>query len=107
MLIAQADGGGNILPVWVPFLIVGLLYYFMLFRPEKAQREDHKNLLENLKKNDQVVTAGGIRGVVVNPQPGEAEIVLRIDEGSNTKVHIQRSSISRVIVPKEKATADA
>lgn len=106
-LLAQAEGGPQGLPIWVPFMIVGLLYYFMLFRPEKAQRETHQGLLNNLKKNDQVVTAGGIRGVVVNPQPGESEVVLRIDEGSNTRIHIQRSSISRVITAEDKATADA
>ena len=104
ILLGQDPAPG--LPIWVPFLIVGVLYYFMLFRPEKAQRDNHKKLLNNLKKNDHVVTAGGIHGVVVNPMPGEDEVVLRIDEGSNTRIHIQRSSISRVLSADKKVTSE-
>lgn len=103
ILLAQAEGTGVGLPFWVPLALVGLLYYFMIFRPEKSQKDDHLQLLNNLKKNDHVVTAGGIHAVVVNPQPGSPEVVLRIDENSNTKIHIQRSSISRVITDATKS----
>ncbi len=48
----------------------------------------------NLKKNDHVITIGGILGVVVNAQPGSDEVTLRVDE--NTRIRVLRSSISRV-----------
>ncbi len=103
LLFAESESVPGLPGIWLPMLAVGLLYYFVVFRPEKAQRSKHTDLLNNLKKNDHVITAGGIHGVVVNAQPGSAEIVLRIDESTNTRIHINRSSISQITDSKEKA----
>ena len=54
-------------------------------------------MLNNLKKNDQVITAGGIYGTVVNAASGSEDITLRIDESSNTRMRVLRSAVSRVI----------
>ena len=82
---------------FIPFLFIGLLFYFMILRPERRRRSEQSGMLENLKKNDRIVTAGGIYGTVVNVQKGDSDIVIKVDENSNTRLRVVRSSISRVI----------
>mgnify|MGYP000678150032 CR=1 FL=1 len=88
----------------MPLLVIGLLYYVMVVRPEQRHRTDHTAQLNELKQNDRVVTAGGIHGVVVKANSTDSDVVVRIDESNNTKIHIQRSSISRVVSDKDKST---
>ena len=54
-------------------------------------------MLEALQKNDRVVTIGGIYGVVVNAAKGTEDVMIRVDESSNTKLRVLRSAISRVV----------
>ena len=103
-LLAQAEGApGGFEALFanplIPLLIVGVLFYMMLWRPERQRRQDHQNLVNNLKSNDRVVTVGGIHGTVVNAQQGADHITLRIDENSNTRIRVSRSCISRVMTP--------
>lgn len=87
----------------MPLVVIGLLYYMMVIRPEQAQRSEHKTSLDQLKQNDRIITAGGIHGVVVKANASDPDVVIRIDENNNTKIHIQRSSISRIVTDKDKA----
>ncbi len=96
VLLAQ-DAGGPGLGIWFPLILVGLCYYLIVFRPEKQMRAQHAELLKQLKKNDRVITSGGIHGTVVNATEGAADVVIRIDENTNTRIHIQRASISKVV----------
>ena len=93
-----AQGGTTLwdLP-WIPFAIIGVMFYFLLIRPERKKRQELTNLLDSLKKNDRVVTIGGIHGVVVNIASESDEVTIRVDEGNNTKLRVSRSAISRVI----------
>jgi preprotein translocase subunit YajC len=74
------------------FVFMLLIAYFMLIRPEQKRRKEHKAMMDNLKKNDQVVTSSGIHATVVNVK--ESTFVLRIDE--NTKIEIDKISIAYV-----------
>ena len=103
LLLAQdqapggGGGGGSSWPTFIPFLLIGLLFYFMILRPERQRRSDQAGMLENLKKNDRIVTSGGIYGTVVNVQKGDSDVVIKVDENSNTRLRVVRSSISRII----------
>lgn len=102
------DGGrggffGEGIPFWVPLIIIGVMFYFMLIMPERRKRAAMTQMLENLKANDRVVTAGGILGTVVNASKESEFVTLRIDETNNTKLRIVRSSISRVVTGQESA----
>jgi preprotein translocase subunit YajC len=94
-----ADGGGNVnLFIQIlPFLAIGLLFYFMLIRPQRKEQSRRQNMLANVKKNDRVVTIGGIYGVVMNVHREADEVSLKVDEATNTKLRITLSSIARVI----------
>ena len=74
------------------FVFMLLIAYFMLIRPEQKRRKEHKAMMDNLKKNDQVVTNSGIHATVVNVK--ESTFVLRIDE--NTKIEVDKISIAHV-----------
>jgi len=73
-----------------------LLMYFMLLRPEQKKRKEVENTLANLKKNDHIVTIGGICGTVVNISPGSTYITIKVDESSNTRLKILRSAVAQV-----------
>lgn len=110
ILLGQGEGGGGLLggplgPL-VPFLVIGMLFYLLLIRPERRKRQELDKMLDNLNKDDQIVTVGGIWGVVVNTSKGSEFITVRVDEGNGTKMRILRSAVSRVITENQSATKD-
>jgi len=86
-----------------PFVIIGLLFYLMLVRPERKKRAELTGMLAGLKKNDRVVTIGGIFGVVVHAPKESEDIMIRIDDNNNTRLRVLRSAISRVIAAETEA----
>ena len=104
LIFAQADGGSApgqgpnpLMGMMIYFVPIMLLFYFMMLRPNQRRERDRKNMLAALKKNDHVVTVGGIKGVVANVKPEEDEVVLRVDDDSGTKLRVVLSSIARVV----------
>ncbi len=82
----------------MPALVgIAILFYFLMVRPQGAERRRREEMLKNLRKNDRVVTIGGIHGVVANIQPDSDEVILKVDETTNTKLRMSRSSIHLVI----------
>jgi preprotein translocase subunit YajC len=100
-----AAGGGGIIEtllgsgMLLPLIATMALMYFLLMRPEQKKRREMANLLSNLKKNDKVVTIGGILGTVVSVEPDSKTVTIRVDEG--TRIKILRSAISQVGAPDE------
>jgi preprotein translocase subunit YajC len=80
-----------------PLILIFFVFYFIMIRPERRRRAELKHMLGNLKKNDHVVTVGGIVGTVVNVQQGSEEVTIKVDESTNTKLRVLRSSIARVV----------
>jgi preprotein translocase subunit YajC len=104
-LVLLADGVNDIFrSLMLPMIIIGVLFYFMLIRPERTRRSQMEKMIENLKKNDRVVTIGGIYGTVVNVQKGADDITIKVDESTNTKLRILRSSVARVLATEDPAT---
>lgn len=83
-------GNSGIINGILPLVIIFLVFYFLIIRPQKKQQKEHKDMVANLKKNEEVVTVGGVHGVVVNVKSGS--FVLRIAE--NTKVEVDKNAIS-------------
>jgi preprotein translocase subunit YajC len=99
------DQTGNPLGgIIIPFVFIAILFYFMMWRPEKRKQAEHQSLLSAIKKNDRVVTIGGIYGVVSNVQREADRVTLKVDETNNTKIDVTFGAISRVIV--EQAESD-
>ena len=75
-----------------PVALIFVVFYFLLIRPQKKQQKEHGQMLSDLKKNDEVVTSGGMHGTIVNLQ--DDVVVLRVDE--NVRMKVQKSAVSRV-----------
>jgi len=97
-LLAEGDAAAapspwNMMPL---LLAIGLLFYFMIIKPDQKRAAAQRGMREGLKKNDRVVTAGGIYGVVTNVQRDTNEVTIKVDEATNTKLRITLDSIARV-----------
>lgn len=97
ILGAENPNSSSLMSLLFPFLVIGLLFYFLMIRPEKRKRAEVARMQEELKKNDRIVTIGGIVGVVVNTQKETGEVTIRVDDNNNTRIRILRSAISRVV----------
>lgn len=86
------DGG---LLGMLPLLLIFVLFYFMLIRPQTKRAKEHKSMVEALAKGDEVVTNGGLLGRVTDV--GESFLTVKIAEGVEVKV--QKQSVS-ALVPK-------
>ncbi|MFC1593707.1 preprotein translocase subunit YajC [Candidatus Omnitrophota bacterium] len=75
-----------------PLALVFVVFYFMLIRPQKKQQKEHKQMLEQVKKNDEVITAGGIHGTVVNVK--DKTVMVRVDD--SVKIEIEKSFITTI-----------
>ena len=76
-----------------PFLIMLFIFYVMVFRPQAKARRAHQEMLKNLKKYDEVATAGGMLGTVVNVRPDT--ITLRVNE--NVRIEMEKSAVTRLV----------
>jgi preprotein translocase subunit YajC len=80
-----------------PLVVIMVLFYFMLIRPQKRKEQELRQMVHNLKENDRVVTIGGIYGVVTNVQRDSERVTIRVDEGTGTKLRVNMSAIARVL----------
>jgi preprotein translocase subunit YajC len=90
----EAPGLTSFLPAIIGALV---LYYFLIIRPDRRKQSAQRVQLEALKKNDRVVTIGGIHGVVMNVNRDADEVTLKVDEATNTKIRVTFSAIARVL----------
>ncbi|MBX3420866.1 MAG: preprotein translocase subunit YajC [Pirellulaceae bacterium] len=74
-----------------------ILFMLLVVRPQRKEMRKMQQLLAGLKKNDRVVTSGGIHGVVVQAASGESTVVIRIDENSGARMTVNRESIAKVL----------
>ena len=108
LLLAQTDppkGGGD--PGWYGMLLpLGLLFlfYFVLWRPMRKQDQERKALLSSLKKNDEIITTGGIYGTVVDVSDTEDKMTVKVAD--NVKIRVLKSGVARNLT-NEKAAKEA
>ena len=78
---------------YLPFILIFVVMYFILFRGPRKKQQQHKQMVQTLSKNDKVRTIGGIIGTVVDIKGDE--VTLKVDESNNTKIKIASSAIGR------------
>ena len=93
----EAAPTGNLLNMLLPFAAIFALFYFLLIRPQRREQARRQAMLGAVKKNDRVLTAGGIYGVVANLNRDADEVTVKVDEATNTKLRLTLSSIARVL----------
>ncbi len=78
-----------------------ILFFLLVVRPQRNDMKKMQQKLAALKKNDRVVTSGGIHGVVIQANSGEPTVVVRIDENSGARITINRDAIVKVLTDSE------
>ena len=103
---AYAQGAGifdqNALVQFLPLILIFVVFYFLLIRPQQRKAKDQKAMLDALRRGDRVVTGGGIIGTVARVDNPE-EVVVDIAE--NVRVRVLRSTITSVLAKPDPAAA--
>jgi len=103
---AYAQGTGmfdqNALIQFLPLILIFVVFYFLLIRPQQRKAKDHKTMLDALRRGDRIVTGGGIIGTVARVDSPE-EVTVDIADG--VRVRVLRSTISSVVAKPDPAAA--
>lgn len=89
---AQAGGG---LEMIIMLAVFGLIFYFMIFRPQSKRAKEHKNLMGSLSKGDEVLTSGGLVGKISKVSADNDYLVLALND--STSVTIKKDYITAVL----------
>lgn len=79
----------------LPLVLIFVVFYFLLIRPQQKKMRDHRAMVDAVKKGDQVVTAGGIIGRVAKVEAGDNTVMVEI--APNVQVKVARHTISDII----------
>jgi preprotein translocase subunit YajC len=102
---AGAAGGGSLVMSILPFILIFVIMWFLIIRPQRQQMKRHKEMIANVRRNDTVVTSGGIIGKVTKVMDEEAnEVEVQIADG--VKIRIVRSMIQDVRAKGEPVAAN-
>ena len=77
---------------FVPIILIFVIFYFLLIRPQQKKQKQHAEMISKLKKGDHVVTTGGIYGIISTVK--DRTVLVKIDE--NVKIEVQKNCISYV-----------
>ncbi len=90
---SQGGGGGepgSALMGMMPLVLMFVIFYFLLIRPQQKRAKEHKAMLEALKRGDEVITTGGIHGKIT----GVTDDVLTVEIAPNVKVRVSKSAVA-------------
>lgn len=76
-----------------PMILIFVVLYFLLIRPQQKQLKKHKEMLSNLKKGDEIITGGGLLGKITDTK----DDILKVDIADGVRVKVQRSTVSALV----------
>ena len=83
---------------FIPLILIFVIFYFFLIRPQQKRVKDHKAMVESLKRGDEVITSGGIIGIVDRVMEDDR---IEVTIAENTKVQIIRSTVTSLLKKEE------
>lgn len=89
------DGGGSLLGAMLPFILMLLVIYFLLLRPQMKKQKVHQGMLKELRKGDRVLTSGGMFATVFAISDEQNKVVLKVSD--DVKLEFLKSSISQKV----------
>jgi preprotein translocase subunit YajC len=87
--------GGDMFMSLLPLILVFAIFYFLLIRPQQTKMKQHRSMLENLKKGDQIVTAGGLVGKIVRIEQSDNQLMVEI--APNVQVKVIRQTVADLL----------
>ena len=97
LMLAQATGATQapgVAGMFVPMICVFVIMYFLVLRPQQQQRKKLREMVDNMKTGDAVVTTGGIHGIVSNMKDGNT---LMLKVADNVRIEVDKSAIASVL----------
>ena len=91
-IAAAAPAGPGLIMQLAPFLLIFVVFYFLLIRPQQKRMKEHKEMVEGLRRGDEIVTQGGLIGKVT--KVADAELMVELADG--VKVRVVRATITDV-----------
>jgi preprotein translocase subunit YajC len=86
--------GGGLQTMLVPLVLMFVVFYFLMLRPQRKQQKERELMISNLKKNDKVITSFGLYGIVKQVKPEDPDIVLCIDENKDVRIRVSKASVA-------------
>ena len=96
--VAGAGDQPNPLINFLPLILIFIVFYFLLIRPQQKKQNELQKLVDGIKKGDRVVTIGGIIGTVTSIQSDY--LVIKIGDNENTKMEVLKSAVSGLRIEK-------
>ena len=87
-----AGGGGNAFQAFLPLILIFVVFYFLLIRPQQKRAKEHKEMVEGLKRGDEVITQGGLIGKV--SKVADEEVTVELADGVKVRVCLLYTSPS-------------
>lgn len=92
LLMAPREGGNPLLILTLQMVAIFAIFYWLLIRPQRKEQQRHREMIQALRKGDEVVTVGGVIGSIVHL----AEDRITIKTGDNTRIVVERSKVARM-----------
>lgn len=99
-----APAGGDVFMQFLPLILIFVVFYFLLIRPQQKRMKEHNEMLKALKKGDKVVTGGGIVGTITKV---EGDDYLHVEIAPNIEVKALRSTVTGLADPAKKPANDS
>lgn len=96
--LMEAGAKSGFMTLIIPFALMFGILYLLIIRPQRSKEKQRLEMISNVRKNDRIVTMGGIHGVVLSVK--EKEVIVRVDDAKDVKLRIDKSAITSVDIPK-------
>jgi preprotein translocase subunit YajC len=90
----------NMLVTMFPFILMFVILYLLIIRPQQKKQKDHQSMIDELKKGDRIVTSGGVHGTITGIKEKEGVVVVQV--AKDVQIEVSRGNISRVAEAKAK-----
>ena len=90
---AAASGGSGGFASFIPLILMFVIFYFLLIRPQQKKTKEHKQMIDNLKTGDRIITSGGLHGRIT----GVSETALTVEIAEKVRVKVARGSVSEMM----------
>ena len=94
---AQAAGGGAGFDIMslLPLVLIFVVFYFLLIRPQQKKAKEHREMLSKIRRKDKIVTNGGLMGTV--SKVGEGDDILKVEIAEGVVVEVRRGMVAEVV----------
>ncbi|MEJ2436994.1 MAG: preprotein translocase subunit YajC [Sulfurovaceae bacterium] len=95
----QGQSSGGMLMQLLPLILIFVVFYFLIIRPQQKRQKDHALMVAELKKGDKIITSGGLIALVIKPE----EDFIKIELNDNTLVKLDKAFVAKKVEVVEKA----